>query len=206
MPESKKIIRPTLHHYGLTTARLEVMARRYATVLGMSVVFETSSPLGKDSSIPVSAAWVTNDHANHRIGLAMPQLISDPQRSAHTRLQHIAYEYDSLDDLLDTYLRLKAEGILPVLSADHGPTLSLYYADPDGNSVELVADSFGDWEKSGHFMRTSPQFAARPMGSYVDPEKLVAAHAAGTSSGEIHRRAYAGEFAPDSAVDPRVLM
>jgi catechol 2,3-dioxygenase len=207
MSDSRKIIHPTLHHYGLTTARLEAMARWYATVLGMSVVFETSSSLGKDSPIAVSAVWVTNDKANHRIGLiAISQLTNDPQRSAHTRLQHIAYEYVSLDDLLDTYLRLKEEGILPVLSADHGPTVSLYYADPDGNSVELVADNFVDWEKSGHFMRTSPQFAAQPMGSYVDPEKLVAARAAGASSAEIHRRAYAGEFAPASPVDPRILM
>jgi catechol 2,3-dioxygenase len=206
MPD-KKIIHPTLHHYGITTANLETMAQWYATVLGMSVVFETSSPLGKDAHIQVSAAWVTNDAANHRIGLiAIPQLVPDTQRSAHSRLQHIAYEYASLDDLLDTYLRLKEEGILPVLAADHGPTLSMYYADPDGNSVELVADNFGDWEKSGRFMRTSPEFADRPMGSYVDPEKLAGARAAGASSVEIHERAYAGEFSPERLVDPRVLM
>jgi catechol-2,3-dioxygenase len=34
------IIRPTLHHYGLTTANLKAMSEWYATVLGMSVVFE----------------------------------------------------------------------------------------------------------------------------------------------------------------------
>ena len=183
------------------------MSQWYATVLGMSVVFETSSPLGKDSPIKASAAWVTNDAANHRIGLIeMPQLTQDPQRSAHTRLQHIAFEYASLDDLLATYVRLKEEGILPLLAADHGPTLSMYYADPDGNSVELFADNFGDWAKSGHFMRTSPEFADRPMGSYTDPDKLVQARAGGASTEEIHHRAYAGEFAPSRPVDPRVLM
>jgi len=183
------------------------MAQWYATVLGMSVVFETSSPLGKDSPIKVSAVWVTNDGANHRIGIiAIPQLTSDAQRSAHSRLQHIAYEYGSFDDLLDTYTRLKAEGILPLLAADHGPTISMYYADPDGNSVELLADNFGDWEKSAQFMRSSPDFAVRPMGSYVDPEKLVAERAAGAPVAEIHQRAYAGEFSPAQLVDPRVLM
>lgn len=203
----EKTVRPTLHHYGLTTANLQAMTKWYATVLGMSVVFDTSNPLGKDAPITASAAWVTNDKANHRIGLiAIPQLSRDPQRSAHVRLQHVAYEYKSLDELLDTYLRLKESGIDPLLSADHGPTTSMYYADPDGNSVELLADNFGDWEKSGNFMRNSPEFAAKPMGTYVDPEKLIAARAAGASISEIHRRAYSGEFTPDQPVDPRVLM
>src|SRR6266566_9200961 len=56
-----KTIRPTLHHYGLTTANLETMTKWYATVLGMAVVFETFSPLGKNVPITLSAAWVTND-------------------------------------------------------------------------------------------------------------------------------------------------
>jgi catechol 2,3-dioxygenase len=83
----------TLHHYGLTTANLDGMSKWYAKVLGMSVVFETSSALGENAPIKVSAAWVTNHAANHRIGLiAVSRLTKDPQRSAHTRLQHIAYE------------------------------------------------------------------------------------------------------------------
>jgi len=105
----------------------------------MAVVFETFSPLGKNVPITLSAAWVTNDEANHRIGLiAIPQLTKDPQRSNHARLQRIAYEYNSLDELLQTYVRLKQAGITPLLSADHGPTTSMYYEDPDGNSVEPV--------------------------------------------------------------------
>jgi len=82
----------------------------------------------------------------------------------------------------------------------------MYYADPDGNSVELVVDNFGDWGKSGHFMRTSPKFGAQPMGSYADPEQVLAARAAGVTAAEIHDRAYSGEFSPAEPVDPRILM
>jgi catechol 2,3-dioxygenase-like lactoylglutathione lyase family enzyme len=58
MPMSgvQETIRPTLHHYGLTTANLKKMSEWYATVLGMAVIFQTSSPLGKNASIQVSAA------------------------------------------------------------------------------------------------------------------------------------------------------
>ncbi len=88
----------------------------------------------------------------------------------------------------------------------HGATTALYYADPDGNSVELLVDNFGDWAESTEYMRTSPEFAAMPMGAYVDPEQLVAARQAGASFAELHHRAYAGEFAPSTAADPRVLL
>jgi catechol 2,3-dioxygenase len=118
----------------------------------------------------------------------------------------VAFEYVTIDDLLNTYTRLKGLGIEPLLAADRGPTTSLYYEDPDGNSVELLVDNFGNWDESSEFMRTSPEFAAKPMGTYVDPDKLVAARKAGVSFAELHRRAYAGEFPPSGPVDPRVLM
>ena len=61
-------------------------------------------------------------------------------------------------------------------------TYSYYYVDPDGNHVELQCDVFGDWSKSGEWMRTSPEFAANPIGAFVDPSKVAEAAAAGTSS------------------------
>jgi catechol 2,3-dioxygenase len=83
-------------------------------------------------------------------------------------------------------------------------TISMYYVDPDGNSVELQADNFGDWSRSSEWMRTAPEFAQNPIGRNFAPEQLVAARAAGASAEEIHRRAYAGEFDPGMALDLRL--
>jgi catechol-2,3-dioxygenase len=179
----------------------------YAKVLGMTPIHQSSAALGKGAAVSASAAWVTNDRANHRIGLISAPVLRDaPDKAGLTRIQHVAFEYVTIDDLLNTYLRLKGLGIEPLIAADHGATTALYYADPDGNSVELLVDNFGDWAASTEFMRTSPEFAAMPMGAYVDPEQLVAARQAGASFAELHRRAYAGEFTPATAVDPRVLL
>jgi catechol 2,3-dioxygenase len=81
-------------------------------------------------------------------------------------------------------------------------TTSFYYTDPDGNSVELQHDNFGDWEKSREWMRSSPQMVANPIGVPVDPEKMIEARKAGASVEEIHERAYAGEWPAE--FDPRV--
>jgi hypothetical protein len=99
--------------------------------------------------------------------------------------------------------RLKELGIEPVRTADQGATTSFYYLDPDGNCIELVADNFGDWEKSGEYMRNSPEFVANPMGTFVDADKMIAARQAGISPEELHRRVYAGEFPPSKPIDPR---
>ena len=205
--DSGSLIRPTLHHFGLTTANLQGMKEWYAKVLGMTPNHETTAPDGATTLPPMRASWVTNDGANHRIAImALPGLTADPERARHHRLQHVAFELPTIDDLLATYARLKRLGIEPVLTADHGASTAFYYEDPDRNSVELTVDNFGDWEKSSEYMRTSPQFASNPMGSYVDPDKMIAARAAGVSVEELHRRGYAGEFPPLKPMDPRVLL
>jgi hypothetical protein len=82
-------------------------------------------------------------------------------------------------------------------------TLSFYYPDPDGNSVELQVDHFGDWAQSTAFMH-GERFAQDPIGTYVDPDQLIAAWRGGAAPEELHRRAYGGEFAPAEPQDLRV--
>jgi len=179
----------------------------YAKVVGMVTIWSTANPWGSEAGMSMSAAFVSNDRANHRMALfATPELKEDTDKHAHAKLQHVAFEYATLDDLLNTYTRLKGLLIEPVLTVDHGPTISFYYEDPDGNSVELFVDNFGDWDKSREDMRTSPEFRKNAMGTFVDADKLVAARQAGMSLAELHRRAYAGEFPPARPMDPRILM
>jgi hypothetical protein len=81
--------------------------------------------------------------------------------------------------------------------------MSFYYADPDGNSVELQFDEFGDWAESKAFMQTDT-FAANPIGIPIDPDEIVAAREQGVSPDQLHARAYAGEFTPDGPLDLRL--
>jgi catechol-2,3-dioxygenase len=185
---------PVLHHVNLKTTRMQEMIDWYARVAGMEPAW-----------LAPDACWLTNDGANHRLAmLAVSGLRDDPDKIAHTGMHHFAFEYGSYDALLGACEGLIADGIRPHTVLDHGMTMSFYFVDPDGNSVELQADNFGDWERSAHWMRTAPEFAANPIGVPVDPDRLVAAWREGASAGDLHRRAYAGEFAPDSALDLRL--
>jgi catechol 2,3-dioxygenase len=189
-----KMHRPVLHHVNLKTRRMQAMIDWYGVVTGMTPRY-----------VFPGGAWLSNDGANHRLALlATPTLDDDPHKLAHTGLHHTAFEFADMDALLDTYVRLKEAGIEPHMSLDHGMTLSFYYVDPDGNSVELQCDIFGDWDRSTHWMTTSAEFAANPIGAPFDGDRLIEARTAGATSAEIHRRAYAGEFPPGKPMDPRV--
>jgi catechol 2,3-dioxygenase len=204
---SLTIIHPRLQHLGMTTGNIDAMLAWYRNVLGMSLIHRTSSATGERAGPGLMAAWVSNDEANHRLAFAqLLGLVADPDRAHHQRLQHFAFEYGRLDDLLGTYVRLKGQGILPVLCTDAGAQTAFYYEDPDRNSVELNVDNYGDDWTSGEHLRNSPEFAKNPMGKYVDPDKMVAARATGASPWELHERAWTGEFSPVNPYDPRVLL
>jgi catechol 2,3-dioxygenase len=186
--------RPTLHHVTLKTTRVQEMLDWYGQVVGMTA--NHHSKFG---------AWMTNDAANHRVALlAHPGLVDDRDKVPHTGMHHLAFEYENMGQLMDAYERLRDQGITPHACLDHGLTTSLYYVDPDGNSVELQADNFGDWALSSEWMRTSPEFEVNPIGINTDPELLLAAWRESGDAAAVHERSFAGEFDPGTPLDLRL--
>ena len=180
-------IKPRMHHVNLKTTRLEDMIAFYGLAVGADLIFKF--PFG---------AWLSNDLANHRIALlAFPQFFDDPEKELRTGLHHMAYEFATFEEFIENYERLKALGHTPFLCFDHGMTTSYYYFDPDHNALELQVDNFGDWEKSKEFMRSAEAFHSNPIGVFIDPEQILAAHKAGLSFAEIHERAMASQYLPD---------
>jgi len=179
-----KVIRPTLHHINIKTTRLQEMIDWYGVVVGARVNFQF--PHG---------AFLTNDAASHRIAmLAVPGLSEDPEKIAHSGMHHVAFEYESFGDLMSSYERMKALGIEPQACLDHGITTSLYYSDPDRNMVELQFDNFDDWAKSSEWMRTSEEFASDPIGTFFDPDLVLAEHRAGVESNQLRADTRAGKY------------
>src|SRR5207253_5495979 len=89
----------------------------------------------------------------------------------------VAYTYTAAGDLRDTYARLKRAGIEPHWPVHHGSTLSLYYADPDGNRMEFQVD-VGTVQEATALMKTAA-YAANPVGVMYDPDALLARFEAG---------------------------
>ena len=165
--QSRRRVAPSqLAHVVRRTGRFAELVHWYETVLGARVVHSDGM-----------LAFLTYDDEHHRIAIAnLPGLEEQPAMAAGT--DHVAFTHGTLDDLLQTYVRLKAEGIEPYWCINHGPTTSMYYKDPDGSRVELQVDNLPTAEAIDRWMR-SGEFAANPIGVVFDPEDLVARYAAG---------------------------
>jgi catechol-2,3-dioxygenase len=164
-----------LAHVVFKTARFEELKEWYQTVLQARIVFE--NPM---------IAFLTYDDEHHRLALVnIPDL--EPRSPQAPGLEHIAFTYRTLGDLLSTYERLKRAGIEPYWTVNHGPTTSCYYRDPDGNQVELQIDNFERTEDLHAWFR-SGAFADNPIGVNFDPEKLLARFRSGVPVSELVRQ------------------
>jgi catechol-2,3-dioxygenase len=154
--------RPTkLAHVVLKVSDLAACVAWYEKVLGAAPVFRNDF-----------LAFLTYDDEHHRIALvADPGATPPPPHT--TGLEHVAFTYAGLGELLQTYRRLRGDGIEPYWCINHGPTTSLYYRDPAGNQVELQHDNFPTEAELKAWFATGA-FAKNPIGVPFDPEKLAA--------------------------------
>ena len=161
-------------HAVLRTTRLKEMTEWYCTVLCAKIVHQNEF-----------LAFMTYDDEHHRIAIAaFPGLSERVPKTAG--LDHLAYTYVNLGDLVATYERLKDAGITPVVTINHGMTTSMYYRDPDGNKVELQIDNFDDAQRMKDFFR-STSFEKNPIGVDFDPDDLSRRYHAGEPADELTR-------------------
>jgi len=67
-----------------------------------------------------------------------PPMGSDPSTPAW--VQHIAFEVDTIETLMDAKHRLEAHGMDVLGPTDHGLFKSIYFFDPNGHRLELAAN------------------------------------------------------------------
>lgn len=165
-----------LAHIALQTSRLEEMMKFYQTLLSCRVFFYA----------PGVVAFLTFDEEHHRIALlAMPSL--KPYAREYAGVQHTSFTYPSFAELLGNYLRLKEQGILPVWCTNHGPTTSMYYRDPDGNTLEMQVENFASAQQVNEFL-ASGDFQENPIGVDYDPDALVQRFLSGEQEQSLARR------------------
>jgi catechol-2,3-dioxygenase len=158
-------------HVVYRTRRFEPMLAWYQAVFDAKVQYQNPA-----------LAFLTYDDEHHRFAFANLSVL-DPQGSELDRkgqigVDHVAYTYDSLDQLLDSYVQLKALGIRPYWCVHHGITVSMYYADPDGNQMEFQVDCFESNDAANAYMH-GPHFSANPIGVEYDPDDWVERRLAG---------------------------
>ncbi|MFC8381790.1 VOC family protein [Nocardia sp. NPDC057272] len=168
-------------HWVVKSARRDELVAWYGLVFGAEIMYQ-------DEQI----SFLTWDEESHRLAIvAVPAPVKFLFPLARFRrkvygVDHIAFTFVSLERLLENYIRLKRVGVTPVWSINHGPTISLYYEDPDGTRLEFQVENFSPEETSAYF-RTA-DFADNPIGVDVDPEYLLSQLRRGVSHAQLRPR------------------
>ncbi len=168
----------------LKTGQLAAMKPWYTKVLGVPPFFEHAPKAAANpgdfggqtraSDLKMCFFRVSLDFPYvQTIGLFEEAGTSTEPAKGAPGLHHMQFCVASHDALCDKYDELLTLGMTPHRSADHGPMVSFYYRDPDGNNVEITAQNFATLEAMVAFM-ASDEFAANPSGEEIDPAAWVA--------------------------------
>jgi catechol-2,3-dioxygenase len=167
-------------HVVYRTRRFEEMLRWYQTTFDAKVQFQNPA-----------LAFLTYDDEHHRFAFANLSVLQpdgrDTDRQGMIGVDHVAYTFGSLRELFENYAQLKEAGIEPYWCIHHGITVSMYYADPDGNQMEFQVDCFGSNEEANAYMR-GPHYSANPIGVEFDPQEWLTRLRAGSPQSDFLRR------------------
>ena len=168
-------IRPAkFAHVVLKTPNLKRARDWYLTLLQGRVGYENDM-----------VCFVTYDDEHHRVGLlTIPGLVAPPPNAYG--LEHLAFTYGSLGTLLANYRRLKRLRVEPYWTINHGPTISMYYRDPDGNKVETQYDVFATADEATDFINR--YYGENFMGIVFEPEHMAQRYEAGEALESLVKR------------------
>ena len=166
-----------ISHYGIRAQRYKEMIQWYQTVFRARIQHENEF-----------LAFMTFDEEHHRLVIFEDAATVDKPATA-AGVDHVGYGLASFADLVETYERLKAEGITPFMPLNHKFTTSLYYRDPDGNQVELSVDNFPTKEECDAFVRSEgmAEIGRPPFGCVFDPDELARLYHQGVSEKQLAR-------------------
>ncbi len=193
-----------LAHIVLRTNNIERLRDFYLQFLGATIAFE----------VPNTLAFLRYDEEHHRLGIigmpdigekvkmanglevsAYPTLDSCKSSSMTERYQHFAFTFNTLPDLLTSYQQRKSLGVDPFWCVNHGPTTSIYYHDPDGNTIETQYDNLDTAGADAYV--TGEAYRVNPIGVDFDPEELIQRMEAGERLETLVKRPESGPRGPE---------
>jgi catechol 2,3-dioxygenase len=139
---------PQLAHFGMFVRDVDAMTRFYTQVFDFRL---TDAGVGRNFKFQLNflSASPTQHH----------QLVLAGGRGADTpsTVMQLSFKVDAIDDLRRVRAQALAAGATQMRGMNHGNALSIYFADPEGNTVEVYLDT--------------PWYIPQPHGDPLDLDK-----------------------------------
>ncbi|HEY2619549.1 MAG TPA: VOC family protein [Acetobacteraceae bacterium] len=125
-------IRARLAHMGIYVHDRDTMERFYTEVLGLMVTDHGEGRAG------MHLTFMSGNPENHH---QMVLVTGRPDTAGFNPIQQISFMVDSLSDLREVHTRALALGATEMRPVSHGNAWSIYFKDPEGNTVEAYLDT-----------------------------------------------------------------
>lgn len=123
---------PSFSHFGIHVSDLARMEEFYTRVLGLVVTDRGTLPDGP------ALAFLSRDPDEHH---QMVLVAGRPPGGGYNVVNQISFKLPTLADLKTLHARVRGEGITAFRIVTHGNAWSVYFADPEGNRIELFVDT-----------------------------------------------------------------
>ena len=144
-----QVTRPTPSHFGIFVTDVERMVAFYKEVFGLT---ETDRGVGRTFKSPLVFLSASPEQ-HHQLVLAGGR----PPEASFSTVMQISFAVPDIQSLRDIRERAVARGATRVVPLNHGNALSVYFADPEGNTIETYIDM--------------PFYIAQPHGDPLDLSK-----------------------------------
>jgi catechol 2,3-dioxygenase len=139
---------PRLAHVGVSCFDIDKMIDFYTGVFNLRLTDK-----GPGKTFPFMLAFLSASPSQHH-QLALAQ--NRPAGAPSTVMQ-LSFKVDTLDDLREARRRALARGASHMRGLNHGNAISIYFVDPEENTVEVYLDT--------------PWYVTQPHGDPLDLEK-----------------------------------
>jgi catechol 2,3-dioxygenase len=126
------VARPTPTHFGVFVTDVDKMVHFYTTVFGLT---ETDRGVGRTFKAPLVFLSASPDQ-HHQLVLAGGR----PPEATFSTVMQLSFAVPSIQHLRTIRDKAVALGATRVVPLNHGNALSVYFADPEGNTVEIYID------------------------------------------------------------------
>lgn len=139
---------PNLSHVGVCCIDIDRMIDFYTTVFGLQVTDK-----GPGKTFPFMIAFLSGKADQHH-QLALSQ---NRQAGTPSTVMQLSFKVQEIDHLREARVRALRHGATQMRGLNHGNALSIYFMDPEENTVEVYLDT--------------PWYVAQPHGDPLDLEQ-----------------------------------
>jgi catechol 2,3-dioxygenase len=140
------VTRPTPTHFGLYVTDHPRMVAFYAEVFDLSITDRGQGRTFKNDLVFMSASA----EQHHQLVIASGR----PASATFSTVMQLSFAVPSIEHLRRAWARAEERGATNIRGLNHGNALSVYMADPEGNTVEVYIDM--------------PWYIAQPHGDPLD--------------------------------------